>query len=223
MGNLKIYFLCINDKLQRPHFIKIFACLFLSLISKGIAVEISLNENSAIVTEIQNDIAQTEIIIDNLAMVYDDLNGDESNIRSGYYKFDDGNFDHISFFDLNEQKDYIKILSKFVGWIQSQNPVQAQIEGLASLGRNFLMYNELLEAFEDAANEILSTSSHPELMNTLKLPSEVKARKYLKMVMNLLGDEEYISENEATRHGIKLSVRQMSGKCRNTVVRFIHF
>jgi hypothetical protein len=152
-----------------------------------------------------------------LESIYYEINVDNPNIRSKFYDFHGGEFKHLPFFDIETQHTYFPILQNFVDWIKDDSPFEKS--KLSRLGKCFLMYNELLEAMEDNADKILGSSVHPALIEFRKLPFQNAARHYLKMIMSVYADEDFMLQNESTRHGIQMAIRQLSSKHINCVTR----
>ena len=171
------------------------------------------NEESSNIAYLENIRIEVDGITEKLERFYHDINDDKQKFRSKYYEFDEGGFTHVPFPDIKQQHEYLKLLKEFLRRIQASTSSTA--EKLAGLGRSFLMYNELLEAIEGSADRVLKAATQRTLAASRQIPFQDEARKYLKIMMNLYADEEFISENESTRSGIKETINLISSESIN--------
>ena len=160
--------------------------------------------------DLEDNIRKTENIIENLTGFYDELNVDNPGIRSKYYDFHGWEFKHLPFFNIETQLTYFPILQNFVDWVNDDSPFEKS--KLSRLGQCFLLYNDLLEAIEDNADAILASSIYPALVEFRKLPFQNAARHYLKMIMSVYGDEDFMSQSKSARHGIQMYINELSSK-----------
>ena len=168
------------------------------------------NEESFDLAYLENIRVEVEGITEKLERFYHDINDDKQKFRSKYYEFDEGGFTHVPFPDMKQQHEYLKLLKEFLRRIQAST--SSTVEKLAGLGRSFLMYNELLEAIEGSADQVLKAATRRTLAATRQIPFQDEARKYLKIMLNLYADEEFVSENESTRNGIKETINLISSE-----------
>ena len=152
------------------------------------------NEESFDLAYLENIRVEVDGITEKLERFYHDINDDKQKFRSKYYEFDEGGFTHVPFPDIKQQHEYLKLLKEFLRRIQAST--SSTVEKLAGLGRSFLMYNELLEAIEGSANRVLKAATQRTLAAAHQIPFQDEARKYLKIMMNLYADKEFVSENE---------------------------
>ena len=172
------------------------------------------NEESFDLAYLENIRVEVDGITEKLERFYHDINDDKQKFRSKYYEFDEGGFTHVPFPDMKQQHEYLKLLKEFLRRIQAST--SSTVEKLAGLGRSFLMYNELLEAIEGSADRVLKAATHRTLAATRQIPFQDEARKYLKIMLNLYADEEFVSENESTRNGIKETINLISSESIDT-------
>ena len=168
------------------------------------------NEESFDLAYLENIRVEVDGITEKLERFYHDINDDKQKFRSKYYEFDEGGFTHVPFPDMKQQHEYLKLLKEFLRRIQAST--SSTVEKLAGLGRSFLMYNELLEAIEGSADQVLKAATRRTLAATRQIPFQDEARKYLKIMLNLYADEEFVSENESTRNGIKETINLISSE-----------
>ena len=168
------------------------------------------NEESFDLAYLENIRVEVDGITEKLARFYHDINDDKQKFRSKYYEFDEGGFTHVPFPDMKQQHEYLKLFKEFLRRIQAST--SSTVEKLAGLGRSFLMYNELLEAIEGSADQVLKAATRRTLAATRQIPFQDEARKYLKIMLNLYADEEFVSENESTRNGIKETINLISSE-----------
>ena len=168
------------------------------------------NEESSNIAYLENVRVEVDGITEKLASFYHDINDNKQKLRSKYYEFDEGGFTHVPFPDIKPQHEYLKLLLEFLRRIQAST--SGTVEKLAGLGRSFLMYNELLEAIEGSADRVLKAATERTLAAARQIPFQDEARKYLKIMLNLYSDEEFVSENESTRNGIKETINLISSE-----------
>ena len=168
------------------------------------------NEESFDVAYLENMRVEVDGITETLARFYHDINDDKQKFRSKYYEFDEGGFTHVPFPDIKQQHEYLGLLKEFLRRIQAST--SSTDEKLAGLGRSFLMYNELLEAIEGSADRVLEAATERTLAAAHQIPFQDEARKYLKIMLNLYADEDFVSENESTRNGIKETINLISSE-----------
>ena len=168
------------------------------------------NEESFDIAYLENMRVEVDGITEKLARFYHDINDDKQKFRSKYYEFDEGGFTHVPFPDIKQQHEYLGLLKEFLRRIQAST--SSTDEKLAGLGRSFLMYNELLEAIEGSADRVLEAATERTLAAAHQIPFQDEARKYLKIMLNLYADEDFVSENESTRNGIKETINLISSE-----------
>ena len=76
------------------------------------------------------------------------------------------------------------------------------------MGQRFIMYNELLEAIEKDADEILESSS---TFNRQHI-NEKESRYFLKMVLKLFVEEDFYAENLTNRDENQSAIVHKSSK-----------
>ena len=168
------------------------------------------NEESFDIAYLENMRVEVDGITEKLARFYHDINDDKQKFRSKYYEFDEGGFTHVPFPDIKQQHEYLGLLKEFLRRIQAST--SSTDEKLAGLGRSFLMYNELMEAIEGSADRVLEAATERTLAAAHQIPFQDEARKYLKIMLNLYADEDFVSENESTRNGIKETINLISSE-----------
>ena len=168
------------------------------------------NEESFDLAYLENIRVEVDGITEKLERFYHDINDDKQKFRSKYYEFDEGGFTHVPFPDMKQQHEYLTLLKEFLRRIQAST--SSTVEKLAGLGRSFLMYNELLDAIEGGSDRVLKAATHRTLAAARQIPFQDEARKYLKIMLNLYADEEFVSENESTRNGIKETINLISSE-----------
>ena len=153
-------------------------------------------------------IIKIENLIEELSKWYVNLNNARPNIRSKYYGFTYANDGNSNFLDVRKQKNYLQLLMRFIEVIHKETISDPKVT--KKMGQQFIMYNELLEAIEKDADEVLETSSIS--IFTRQFINEKESRYFLKMVLKLFVEEDFYAENLTNRQGNEYAVVQISSK-----------
>ena len=149
---------------------------------------------------LQEAIVKMENFIDELSKWHENLKNARLNIRSKYYGFNYSNEKGSNFLDIKKQRSYLQLLMKFIEVIHEKTISDSKM--MKEMGHRFIMYNELLEAVEKDADEILEASS---IFNR-QLIDEKVSRNFLKMVLKLFVDEDFYAENLTNRHELQSAI-----------------
>ena len=153
-------------------------------------------------------IVQIENLIDELSKWYNYLNNAGQNIRSKYHGFGYENERSSNFLDVKKQRNYLQLLMRFVEVIHNETISDPKM--MKKMGQQIIMYNELLEAIEKDADEILESSSIS--LFTRQFVNEKESRYFLKMVLKLFAEEDFYAENLTNRQGNQSAIVQISSK-----------
>ena len=151
-------------------------------------------------------IVQMENLIEELSKWRDNLNNARLNIRSKYYGFSYANQRDSNDLDVKKQRSYLRLLIQFIEVIHEKTMLDSKM--MKEMAQRFIMYNELLEAIEKDADEILESSS---IFNH-QLINEKESRYFLKMVLKLFVDKDFYAENLTNRHGNQSAIVHVSSK-----------
>ena len=167
------------------------------------------NNNDSGVIDLGETMFKLDSIIDNLADFYGDPDSD-TGLQSRYLiPTEDDTVSSMALFNVTEQKLYFTLLEKYLQWMKSSAEMDAK--KMAMVGQSFQMYNELLDAIEADADELLGSSTYPNLVLARNDPNVDRMREYLRMVMQLFSDEKFHSEMKDTRTKIIRTIREISG------------
>ena len=153
-------------------------------------------------------IMQIENLIEELAEWYEKLNNARTNIRSKYHRFTYGNGLNSNFWDVKKQRNYLQLFMGFIEVIHKETISDPKM--MKKMGQQFIMYNELLEAIEKDADEILGSSSIS--IFTRQFINEKESRYFLKMVLKLFVEEDFYAENLTNRKRNESAIVQISSK-----------
>ena len=184
----------------------LFFVVYLSIIG----TTLTTNENYAKdhIVDLHEAIVQIENLIEELSKWCDNLNNARPSIRSKYYGFSYGNEGSLNFLDVKRQRNYLQLLMRFIEVIHSKTISDSKM--MQKMGQRFIMYNELLEAIEKDADEILRSSSIS--IFTRQVIAEKESRYFLKMALKLFLEEDFYAENLTNRQGIQSAIIHISSK-----------
>ena len=184
----------------------LFFVVYLSIIG----ATLTTNENYAkdYIFDLHEAIVQIENLIEELSKWCDNLNNARPSIRSKYYGFSYGNEGSLNFLDVKRQRNYLQLLIRFIEVIHSKTISDSKM--MQKMGQRFIMYNELLEAIEKDADEILRSSSIS--IFTPQVIAEKESRYFLKMALKLFLEEDFYAENLTNRQGIQSAIVHISSK-----------
>ena len=153
-------------------------------------------------------IMQIENLIEELSKWYENLNNARHSMRSKYYGFSYANEGNSNFLDVKKQRNYLQLFIGFIEIIHEETISHPKM--MKNMGQQIIMYNELLEAIEKDADEILESSSIS--IFTRQFINEKESRYFLKMVLKLFVEEDFYAENLTNRQGNEYAVVQISSK-----------
>ena len=156
--------------------------------------------------------SKTNTLIDELADFYGS-NDMESGLQSRYAIPNEDELNELALFSPANQKKYFDLFKYFLSWVNeldgTHNHNDAKL--LSKMGQHLLMYNELINAIEEDADKMLTSSKQIDLMIAQNDPSTKAAKDYLDEALAYFSDTAFLSKSNTDRKKVLTKLQHVSG------------
>ena len=161
--------------------------------------------------KLEDTISQIDLMIDNLTRFYDESET-KSQFQPWHKTQTDEEINDIPLFNLAEKRSYLDLFAQFFEWVSNPRySHENNVKKLAQVGTSFLMYNELLNAIDESAEEVLITSRYPQLVMAQTDTTSTKIRDYTLRILKLYSDYNFLNEEYTTRIEVLNRLQEMIG------------